>query len=257
MATSNGGSAPLYPTNDTKTLMVHVTAPANLEPGYTFEAEINGDPTKVFTCQVPDGGVVEGQTFLTPLPLDYNGPRLRAPVGHWKDGLFDCFAAGICHPSLWCSWCCTQIAMGQLMTRMQLTWLGEPGAIVSTMLTFKVVVMLTISFYVYSTCLQFAEFEYYSQSETPKTITILKFVGNLLFMIWAVYSLCRVRQNIRARYQIPEERCSGCEGKQFDFQCLDMDIHCLCRGRRPANVQYIFQTFAAVFGAVAVSLHRC
>ena len=33
-------------------MMVHVTAPATLPAGYTFEAEINGDPTKLFTCKV-------------------------------------------------------------------------------------------------------------------------------------------------------------------------------------------------------------
>ena len=33
-------------------MMVHVTAPATLPAGYTFEAEINGDPNKLFTCEV-------------------------------------------------------------------------------------------------------------------------------------------------------------------------------------------------------------
>lgn len=33
-------------------MMVHVSAPATLPAGYTFEAEINGDPTKLFTCEV-------------------------------------------------------------------------------------------------------------------------------------------------------------------------------------------------------------
>jgi hypothetical protein len=33
-------------------MMVHVTAPATLPAGYTFEAEINGDPAKLFTCEV-------------------------------------------------------------------------------------------------------------------------------------------------------------------------------------------------------------
>jgi hypothetical protein len=33
-------------------MMVHVTAPATLPAGYTFEAEINGDPSKLFTCEV-------------------------------------------------------------------------------------------------------------------------------------------------------------------------------------------------------------
>ena len=33
-------------------IMVHVRAPSTLPAGYTFEAEINGNPEKVFTCEV-------------------------------------------------------------------------------------------------------------------------------------------------------------------------------------------------------------
>lgn len=213
---SNGGSAPLHPTDETKCLMVNVTAPANLEAGYTFEAEINGDPTKIFTCAVPEGGVVEGQTFLAPLPLSYNGPRVRAPIGMWKDGVFDCCSVGFFHPSLWCSWCCTQFAMGQLMTRMQLNWLGNPGPIVSTAQTFKVVAMLTISYFVFSFCLQALSLEY-AYDEIPRSISTTRFVAGLLFGVWTVYALCRVRRNMRARYQIKEERCIGCEGESLLF----------------------------------------
>ena len=41
---------PLY--DDNKPLMVHVTAPASLPAGYTFEALINDDPDRPFTCEV-------------------------------------------------------------------------------------------------------------------------------------------------------------------------------------------------------------
>ena len=33
-------------------MMIHVTAPATLPAGYTFEAFINDDPTKKFICEV-------------------------------------------------------------------------------------------------------------------------------------------------------------------------------------------------------------
>lgn len=50
---NKASSAPLNKDNDDSLpLMVHVTAPASLAAGYTFEAEINGDPDKVFTCEV-------------------------------------------------------------------------------------------------------------------------------------------------------------------------------------------------------------
>ena len=44
-------SAPLIP-NGSAPVMVHVTAPADLPAGYTFEANLNGDPNRTFTVQV-------------------------------------------------------------------------------------------------------------------------------------------------------------------------------------------------------------
>jgi hypothetical protein len=35
-----------------KPLMVHVRAPANLPAGYTFEALLNDNPDRPFTCEV-------------------------------------------------------------------------------------------------------------------------------------------------------------------------------------------------------------
>jgi hypothetical protein len=49
---STAASTPLNPGGDVLPIMVHVTAPATLPAGYTFEAELNGDPDKVFNCEV-------------------------------------------------------------------------------------------------------------------------------------------------------------------------------------------------------------
>ena len=50
---TTASSAPLNPDGDGRLpVLVHVTAPSTLPAGYTFEAEINGDPNKVFTCEV-------------------------------------------------------------------------------------------------------------------------------------------------------------------------------------------------------------
>lgn len=201
-------------------LLVHVTAPATLPAGYTFEAEINGDPSKLFTCEVPESGVQEGQLFLAPLPKNYAGTMIEAPTGRWKDGLMDCFTNGVCHPALWCAWCCHSIAIGQVMSRMQLTWLGQPGPITRTQQAFKVVVILTISYYVYSIALETAAFEYSIEAE-PLLFSYLRVAGSLLFMLWSVYSLWRTRETVRARYQIKEQICNGCE----DFCC---SLWCSC-----------------------------
>eukprot|EP00339_Tiarina_fusa_P019449 CAMPEP_0117038926 /NCGR_PEP_ID=MMETSP0472-20121206/27353_1 /TAXON_ID=693140 ORGANISM="Tiarina fusus, Strain LIS" /NCGR_SAMPLE_ID=MMETSP0472 /ASSEMBLY_ACC=CAM_ASM_000603 /LENGTH=181 /DNA_ID=CAMNT_0004749277 /DNA_START=53 /DNA_END=595 /DNA_ORIENTATION=- len=166
-----------------KPLMVYVTAPATLPGGYTFEALINDDPDRPFTCEVPEDGVVEGQTFLAPVPVDLSGPRINAPTGAWKDGLFDCFNYGVCHPHIWCAFFCSKLAMAQIMTRMQLTWLGEPGPFVATKNTFRVIVILLLSYAVYSTSLRFARSEYTAET-VPPLFVIMDYIGSTLFLIW-------------------------------------------------------------------------
>lgn len=49
---ATAASTPLNPGGDVLPIMVHVTAPATLPAGYTFEAELNGDPALVFNCEV-------------------------------------------------------------------------------------------------------------------------------------------------------------------------------------------------------------
>ena len=51
-----------------------------------------------------------GEVFLTSPPPGYTPPypQIEAPIGHWKDGLFDVFSYGLCHPQAWLSLCCTE-----------------------------------------------------------------------------------------------------------------------------------------------------
>jgi Cys-rich protein (TIGR01571 family) len=100
--------------------------------------------------------------------------------------------------------------MGQVMSRMQLTWLGTAGPLNRTRQTFFVVLLLVVAFFVYSTALEIASIPY-EVGDAPTFIESLKLAGNLLFSLWAMYALCRTRETVRARYQIPEERCKGCE----------------------------------------------
>ncbi len=41
-------------------------------------------------------GVKAGDVFLTPPPMGYSPPtpQIEAPIGRWRDGLFDCFSSG-------------------------------------------------------------------------------------------------------------------------------------------------------------------
>jgi len=110
--------------------------------------------------------------------------------------------------------------MAQIMTRMSLTWLGEPGQRVSTKDTFKVVIMLLVAYTIYSSALEFASIGY-NVEDVPVAITVMKSVGGFFFSVWSIYSLCKTRQSVRRQYSIPEERCMGCE----DLCC---SIWCTC-----------------------------
>jgi hypothetical protein len=48
----NANMDPLYPDAKALPVLVHVTAPATLPAGYTFEAFVNGDPNRTFTAEV-------------------------------------------------------------------------------------------------------------------------------------------------------------------------------------------------------------
>lgn len=153
---------------------------------------------------------MECQVFLAPLPSSFPGERLKAPTGRWKDGFLDCCSTGILHPSFWCSLCCTQIAMAQVISRMQLNWLGEPGTAYSTRKSFNVIVILVVCYIFYSSSLELAAMPF-DEKERPLLLPALKFLGIFLFSLYSVYALCRTRETVRARFQIPEQYCMGCE----------------------------------------------
>mmetsp|Transcript_33475 Transcript_33475/g.47533 ORF Transcript_33475/g.47533 Transcript_33475/m.47533 type:complete len:147 (+) Transcript_33475:239-679(+) len=110
--------------------------------------------------------------------------------------------------------------MAQVMQRLSLTWLGEPGPTVATRNTFKVVVTLLVSYIIYSTALEIAEIPYNLQT-IPIYIPILKGIGSVLFSIWALWSLCKTRMSTRALYSIPQQypRLGGCEDCCCAFFC--------------------------------------
>jgi Cys-rich protein (TIGR01571 family) len=184
--------------------------------------------TLTFLLRQPEGGVQEGQVFLAPLPDTFKGPHLDVPTGSWKDGLFACCSLGPCHPHLWCAICCPQILMAQIMMRLQLTWLGEPGPLISTKYTFQIVTIIVCCYVVYSTSLEIYS-QPYDVNTIPTFVPVLKTIGSIMFSVWALYSLCKTRENTRARYSIPEERCKGCEDCCCAFFCSCCTVAQLAR----------------------------
>ena len=128
---------------------VQVIAPATLEAGYSFDAMYEGVTFRVI---VPEGGVARGQRFIVPfVPTavavadpspssppppeggggDGGGGKRRRrggggnPRGIWRDGLCDCCRFGPFHPHFLFALFLKPILMGQLLTRMKMTWIGR------------------------------------------------------------------------------------------------------------------------------------
>jgi Cys-rich protein (TIGR01571 family) len=140
------------------TRTLRVIAPSDLPPGYALsvdESEANNDDNprpnsrrhaaaRPVRVRVPDGGVKAGQEFAAQVIDDgfhhkrrstdndnmdsstiKNNPH-NIPVGHWRDGLFDCFTLGLCHVQCCLTWCCSWCALGQVLTRLNLSWTAAP-----------------------------------------------------------------------------------------------------------------------------------
>ena len=73
--------------------------------------------------------MTKGQLFhgQTQAQIQNERGTIRIPVGGWKDGLFDFCRFGPMHPSLCCAVCCPLIALGQIYTRLNLNWYGQPN----------------------------------------------------------------------------------------------------------------------------------
>lgn len=196
-------------TVEVATPLVDITAPAKMPAGYKFEAQING---KMFQVTVPEGGVEKGQNFSVSLPHEdeeIGAPSTLKGNGRFKDDLFSCFRYGFCHPS-----CCMPTwpgigtpfcALGQVMTRLGLTWLANSGPPVEVSQTFRNLFILGTFYAVFS------------------HIGSIFAIHALLIQIFFFYISFKVRQHIRNRDNIPAENC--CPTCQ---PCEDFWITCCC-----------------------------
>lgn len=205
-----------------------VVAPSTLPAGFQFEARIGDEH---FVATVPPGGVTEGEVFSTAMgdargdPSDASQRRTRifrdmdAPPSRWRDELFDCFRHGLCHDFLCNSIFCPQIALCQIMARIQLSDTGDPVMTIKSRTRvgwYLLLFFLLIALHVACGC--------FLMLRKPDEETILMFAIPLagLDVILILYFLCMVMQTrkaIRREYGIPELRCHGHEDCCLTFFC--------------------------------------
>jgi Cys-rich protein (TIGR01571 family) len=186
--------------------------------------------------------------FLVPLPEVIANERAnKSPIGRWKDGPFSCLSLGVFHSHLWCAFCCCNILLGQVMTRMKLSWTGQPTHGTDADNTFKTVMILVVSFLVFTLSLDAYEYSYIITGEINEMspmVTLFKVVGYLSFFSWSVYSMTKTRYHIRSIYSIPETRCHGYEDMVMSSCCCCCTVAQMARhtGGYEHNPPAVFST---------------
>lgn len=195
--------------------VVQVVAPENLNGGFTFDVEVNHE---ILTVTVPMGGVFKGQTFKsqTQARIVESNRELRVPMGGWKDGLFDFLKYGPFHSSFCLAICCPLVALGQVYTRLGLSWNGAPSDKPNSTSAFKI--MVAISFLCTSV------FRLIDDRATLHLISIL-------FMIFTAALAGRTRAYMRNRYDIPADsvnntHMSSAEERIGCHDCHDNSPQC-------------------------------
>ena len=144
------------------------------------------------------------------------------PVAQWKDSLWDLGRYGYLHCSVLNACCCTGIAVGQLMTRMQLNHWGRPDSVAVVSTVFRKLLLTVMAFWFSRLLLFFVIFLFdpnidsVEWVEPPAAYHIFCTIDDLLawvYLGYLVYALKNLRSHVRSKYAIPEARqCpSGCE----------------------------------------------
>jgi Cys-rich protein (TIGR01571 family) len=234
---------------------VRVIAPSDLPPGYQFVVS-DGDKGGQKRVQVPnDGnGVKAGQEFEAVF-LAESVSEHNIPMGRWRDDLFSCCSLGCCHAQCCLTYWCLCCALGQVLTRMKLSWIGFPLEKTSTTVTsgqtsaYKILFVLAVVRLVVDNILgelsrnrkeedkaaadaaaAFYRIRYgtstsdgYSYGTSTTTVTniyeVVDTILSFIFFLYAFVVVMRLRAYVRHKYRIREELCTGCEDCCCAYWC--------------------------------------
>jgi len=158
------------------------------------------------------------------------------PTDRWRDGLFSCFRFGCFHPVVLVGFFCFPVTLAQVMTRMDLTWIGDyrgsdrrvPSMTANGIRTriffstFKCVMTIYIVYLVglYIKGKLFQEM----MLELPIPLFLPMSWWDFLFWVYCFVAVMKTRSYIRRKYSIPESECHGCEDCCCAFFCLPLTI---------------------------------
>ncbi|KAL3794162.1 hypothetical protein HJC23_012869 [Cyclotella cryptica] len=209
-----------------------VVAPSDLPGGYMFEAQLG---SKKFLATVPPGGVTKGQRFVSTMK-ELEIIEIPVPLGAWRDESCECLNHGVFHPLFLNTVFVPCIALGQIMTRAGLDWYGEPASkLVSGLSCANMTVMLTFWLAMNASALFMFRVRWERGMDLGIEFVAILVAFNLLTWCYLINLTRNVRESIRNKYQIPEERCVGCE----DCMCATFCTPCtICHmGRHTADFE--------------------
>eukprot|EP00977_Amphora_coffeiformis_P022651 scaffold11172_cov172-Amphora_coffeaeformis.AAC.4 len=215
---------------------LQVVAPSNLPDGYHLDVvDVDGRSLRV---QVPMGGVTSGESFhgiiLRNIEHDGNHPTLtrreqssrddHVPIGNWRNGLFDCCMLGLFHPVICLGLWAPPVALGQVMTRLNLNGCAEYQSerdsfccsAFRTMLALYIVTSLTTGFV--GQILESFFFDFDEEEETESepgwvvAIIFSRLGWAFFYYVFVMIVAIRTRAYARKRYKIKTQYgCGECE----------------------------------------------
>jgi len=164
-----------------------------------------------------DAPIVTAVALSTP-PLDAASNDV-ALVGAWRHGLFSCFDT-CANGMFWMTCCCELIAIGQLLQRLKMNFMGQPnGSYKNTCMVWTVLMVVLVVIQSVNSLLD------YKNAPSDPTIDAELSASDYIFqiiyyivLIFALAALTRARFFMREKWSIPADCCEG-------FGCLS---DCCC-----------------------------
>ena len=179
-----------------------------------------------FLLQQPAGGVMKGQTLTVALSESH----LVEERGKWKDGLFSCFRFGLFHPHVWVAWLCPQILLGQILQRMNMSWLAADSSItkspIQSLMRRIFILLLLLSVYDALMAPPLVEITINEHGDVVlhqtlqhRRYQIFYMLMSLPMTIYGFWIVVKLRAAIRARYGIPTGKLGRLEDCCYVFCC--------------------------------------
>lgn len=131
--------------------------------------------------------------------------------GRWRDGLFNCFPYGCCHPSFCLPLFCPFIGIAQVMRRMSLNLIGRRGNESQATLTFSFIFSIAFIISYFGPKILTSSLGIAMQSLEGANQTFVMILPCSIATFFLFYLIVITRRAIRKRENIPNGCCGPCD----------------------------------------------